>query len=129
MAVPATPVEAIANGSTAGNVVRIYQDAGAVGLAMISLVIIILILAILLFRILKMYSELSGAKDVNEALRMQTYSALASEVLEMRKDIKDLSSTISKFDEKDQPAKNSAKLDKIIGLLSTPRKPRSKPGA
>ena len=86
--------------SATQDVVQVYRDAGAIGVALISLVIITLILSVLLFRVLKMYTDLSASASTNENLRIQTYSSLATQVGATATEVRTLS-------------------DKIIGLAQT----------
>lgn len=86
--------------SATQDVVQVYRDAGAIGVALISLVIITLILSVLLFRVLKMYTDLSASASTNENLRIQTYSSLATQVNATATEVRTLS-------------------DKIIGLAQT----------
>lgn len=67
--------------------VKVYQDAGAIGVAMLSLLVISALLAILTFRVVKMYSSLVTARDSLDASRVTVIEKLTESILAIRVDM------------------------------------------
>lgn len=75
--------------------VKVYQDAGVIGVAMLTLLVICVLLAILTFRLAKMYSNLITARDSLDAARVTVIEKLTENILGIRTDIHGIRDSIS----------------------------------
>lgn len=64
--------------------VKVYQDAGVIGVAMLTLLAICVLLSILAFRLAKMYSTLISARDSLDAQRVAVIEKLTLAVVEVK---------------------------------------------
>jgi hypothetical protein len=64
--------------------VKVYQDAGVIGAAMLTLLAICVLLSILAFRLAKMYSTLITARDSLDAQRVAVIEKLTLAVVEVK---------------------------------------------
>lgn len=60
--------------------IKVYQDAGVIGTAMLTLLVIIVILGSLCTRILRMYRDLATNRDEAETRRLQYFDTLTQSV-------------------------------------------------
>jgi hypothetical protein len=67
--------------------VKTYQDAGVVGVGMLTLLVICVLLALLTFRVVKMYSNLVTARDALDASRVNVIEKLTENILGIRGEI------------------------------------------
>lgn len=67
--------------------VKVYQDAGVIGVAMLTLLVICTLLAILTFRLAKMYSSLVTARDSLDAARVTVIEKLTEKIVEIRGEV------------------------------------------
>lgn len=67
--------------------VKVYQDAGAIGVAMLTLLVIAALLAILTFRLVKMYSNLVNARDSLDAARVTVIEKLTENIVGIRGEV------------------------------------------
>lgn len=67
--------------------VKVYQDAGVVGVAMLTLLVLCLLLGLFCSRLIKMYIALTGSRDVLEATRTTAVEKLATSMLVMRSEV------------------------------------------
>jgi vacuolar-type H+-ATPase subunit I/STV1 len=67
--------------------IKVYQDAGVIGVAMITLLTLCLLLAVFCSRLIKMYSSLTESRDSLEQLRSQATEKLATAVLLLRTEL------------------------------------------
>jgi len=64
--------------------VRVYQDAGVVGVAMLTLLVLCLLLGMFCTRLIRMYTTLTSSRDAVEAARSQAIEKLTMSVVLMR---------------------------------------------
>lgn len=64
--------------------VKVYQDAGVIGVAMLTLLVIAAILSILLFRLTRMYGNLVTARDQLDAARVTVIEKLTENIIGIR---------------------------------------------
>ena len=64
--------------------VKVYQDAGVIGVAMLTLLVICVLLSVLTFRLAKMYSSLITARDSLDAQRVAVIEKLTLAVVEIK---------------------------------------------
>lgn len=81
--------------------IKVYQDAGVIGVAMLTLLALCVLLALFASRILKMYIAMIASREKAEELRLQFFQALTTTVTEVSADVKQLSNDL-RSDHKDQ---------------------------
>jgi hypothetical protein len=67
--------------------VKVYQDAGVVGVAMLTLLVIVAVLAILAFRLAKMYSNLITSRENLEGTRTTVLEKLTESILSVKAEV------------------------------------------
>jgi HAMP domain-containing protein len=67
--------------------VKVYQDAGVIGVAMLTLLVICALLSILAFRLAKMYSTLVTSRDALDEKRLEVSEKLTAAVLEVKAEV------------------------------------------
>ena len=74
--------------------VKVYQDAGVIGVAMLTLLVLCLIMGWFSMRVLRMYTTMLDSRDKAEALRVQFFDKLTLAVTGVGNEVREIKTEI-----------------------------------
>jgi hypothetical protein len=75
--------------------VKVYQDAGVIGVAMLTLLVLCLVMGWFSMRVLKMYTTMLDSRDKAESLRLEFFDKLTTAVTQVSIDVASLKTQLS----------------------------------
>lgn len=99
--------------------IKVYQDAGVVGLSFLTLLVLCVLLGLFTMRLLRMFQALTASRDALETARTTAIEKLTTSVLLLRQEF---ASGVSEL--RGEHATMSSRLDRVCDRLSDARADR-----
>lgn len=99
--------------------IKVYQDAGVVGLSFLTLLVLCVLLGLFTMRLLRMFQALTASRDALETARTTAIEKLTTSVLLLRQEF---ASGVSEL--RGEHATMSSRLDRVCDRLSDARTDR-----
>lgn len=93
--------------------IKVYQDAGVVGLSFLTLLVLCVLLGMFCIRLLKMFQSLTSSRDVLETARTTTIEKLTTSILLLRQEF---STSVSEI--RQEHSETNSRLDRVCDRLN-----------